>query len=348
MNAQTQSSTGCSQVIWNVLLRSLTLVFVVAITGPISPVGPISPLCAQSPADGPTSLRSIMADEAAADQGVQERLEALIKRTQQARRERQSAAEQSQTPAPRSVWVPGQGAVETDTATAGGQQSGGQGSGGPAQNSSRSLSEIRERIRILQRLRRDRAMAMSAGQAEPIPGGTGTPQLEPPRGNIVESDASSGAAVTESTLSSIEESLEQPAAVEPAAEDEASEGSVAAERLLPNPVNALALGESLYRTGNYESALKAFRSVPVERLSQSDRTWLDLLIALCQRKRGEYEKAQGTLRDIANEESSDYPVQAAKWWLKYAESSDGTQKKFSDVSAEFDALLERSNQYVSQ
>ncbi|QEF98846.1 Anaphase-promoting complex, cyclosome, subunit 3 [Stieleria maiorica] len=341
MKVQAQSSKGYIQLIRNILLRSFTLVFVVAIACSVDP------LRAQSPADAPMSLRSIMADESVADQGVQGRLEALIKRTQQARQERQTAAEQSQSPAPRSVWVPGQGAVEADSAAADSQQP-----GGPAQNSSRSLSEIRERIRILQRLRRDKAMALSAEQAQAIPGGTGTPALETPGGDVVESNGAVESGVTaatkEPTLSSIDESLDQPAAVEAAAEDKTPEGSVAAERLLPKPVNALALGESLYRTGNYESALKAFRSVAVDKLSQSDRTWLDLLVALCQRKLGDYEKAQGTLRDIANEESADYPVQAAKWWLKYAESSDGTQKKFSDVSADFNALLERSNDYVSQ
>lgn len=305
-------------------------------------------VCGQATEENAPSLRSMMTGNSASNQDVQDRLDALIKTTQEARLERQSADEPEALPASQSArpgaWVPGGGTVDGDLAAddlAAGT------SAGP---STRSLSEIRERIRILQRLRRDRMMATPTEQPSGIPGGTAVPTLSVPDGDVIQGDPvrRPGAAdIAGSAMSSIDDSLNNSPPENDAAEEPVPESDRPAERILPNPVNAMALGESLYRTGNYESALKAFRSVSVDGLSQSDRTWLDLLIALCQRKLGQFEKAQGTLREIANEESTDYPVKAAKWWLKYAEAADGTQVKFNRVSTDFDALLERSETYVS-
>ncbi len=318
--------------------------------------GLAGPVCGQATEGDAPSLRSMMTGKSASNQNVQDRLDALIKTTQEARLERQSAGDPASQPETQpasqsasqsggpSAWVPGGGSVDGDGAADGAE------AGASAGRSTRSLSEIRERIRILQRLRRDRMMATPTGQASGIPGGTAAPALSVPSGDVIQADPvgrPGAAADSGSALSSIDDSLNNAAPVSDAAEEPAPEADRPAERILPNPVNAMALGESLYRTGNYESALKAFRSVSVDALSQSDRTWLDLLIALCQRKLGEFEKAQGTLREIANEESTDYPVKAAKWWLKYAEAADGTQVKFNRVSTEFDALLERSETYVS-
>ena len=70
------------------------------------------------------------------------------------------------------------------------------------------------------------------------------------------------------------------------------------------------------------------------------------MIALCQRKTGDYEKAEGNLRDISNAKSSDYPVQAAKWWLKYTEADHETKTKLEALEAEVDLLLERSRSHV--
>ncbi|PAY16999.1 hypothetical protein CKO51_23470 [Rhodopirellula sp. SM50] len=315
----------------------------------VAMLGLAAPVCGQATEADVPSLRSMMTGKSASNQDVQDRLDALIKTTQEARLERQSAGEPASQPASQSgqpsAWIPGGGSVDGDVAADGAE------AGASAGRSTRSLSEIRERIRILQRLRRDRMMAAPTGQASGIPGGTAAPALSVPDGDVIQADPVRRPGAAEdsgSAMSSIDDSLNNAAPVNDAAEEPAPEsGDRPAERILPNPVNAMALGESLYRTGNYESALKAFRSVSVDALSQSDRTWLDLLIALCQRKLGEFEKAQGTLREIANEESTDYPVKAAKWWLKYAEAADGTQVKFNRVSTEFDALLERSETYVS-
>ncbi|MCS7469498.1 CDC27 family protein [Stieleria sp. ICT_E10.1] len=342
MKVRTQPSKGCVTLIAKVFGKGLLVFPLVAMLGLAGPV------CGQATEEDAPSLRSMMTGNSASKQDVQDRLDALIKTTQEARLERQSAGEPEAQPASQSGWpgdrVSGGDLVDRDVAADGSE------AGATAGRSTRSLSEIRERIRILQRLRRDRMMAAPTEQASAIPGGTAVPTLSVPEGDVVQADPVRRPGAAEeagSAMSSIDDSLNNAAPVDDATEEAAPESDRSAERILPNPVNAMALGESLYRTGNYESALKAFRSVSVDALSQSDRTWLDLLIALCQRKLGQFEKAQGTLREIANEESTDYPVKAAKWWLKYAEAADGTQVKFNRVSTEFDALLERSETYVS-
>ena len=338
MKVRTQPSEGCIKLIAKVFGKCRWVFPFVAM------LGLAGPSFGQATDEDVPSLRSIMSGDSAGDRDVQDQLDALIKTTQEARQERQSALEQSPQPGRPSVRIPGGGVGDRDVTSdeSAASQS--------ADRSNRSLSEIRERIRILQRLRRDRMMAAPTGQASGIPGGTQAPSLSVPNGDVIQDSPVGRPGATGNSspaMSSIDDSLDNPAPVKDAAEAAVTEAEVAAEMILPNPVNAMALGESLYRTGNYESALKAFQSVSVDGLSQSDRTWLDLLIALCQRKLGQFEKAQGTLREIANEESTDYPVKAAQWWLKYAEASDGTQVKFNRVSTDFDALLERSEKYVS-
>lgn len=295
--------------------------------------------------DTPT-LRSMMSEQQVKEQSVQERLNALIKSTQQARRERQEDESEASSE--------GTKALDANVVGAAGQWNGSQDDYDTTQgshSSSQSMSEIRERIRILQRLRRDRRMSLDASSANSLPGGVESPSLRTPGGSVIPTESTSPPAEAENPksppISPIDASLVAQETTEVAEPIDSTDQTVAAERILPNPVNAIALGESLYRTRNYESALNAFRSVDPATLSQSDRTWRDLLVALCQRKLGEYEAAQGTLREIANEESVDYPVMAAKWWLKHVEGSHSALTKLNEVSSDFDALLERSSKYVT-
>lgn len=290
---------------------------------------------AQSPTTQPDTLRSMMLGTSANAQAVEDRLDALIETTKRARQERQAAAAQvadQPTHTPDPVATPAPAAL-------------------PQSNSARSMSEIRERIRILQKIRRDRRISEATQISNSLPGGVQAPELSPPAGDVVPPQDTGVNAPeandTEAILATIDQSLVPEAVQEMASEISGTKPSVAAERIMPKPVNSLALGESLYRTRNFPAALKVLKTVDSSGLSQSDRTWLDLLIALCQRRTGEYEAAEGTLRDIANEESSDYPVKAAKWWLKQAQASQETLTKMKTLSAEYDSLLERSKKHVN-
>lgn len=299
---------------------------------------------AQSPPVDTPTLRSIMLEKDPDQPGVQERLDALIESTQRAREVRESAVSQPSAQQPAEPLNPFAASAGAAPLTTGAESNG---AVAPTGNATRSMSEIRERIRILQRLRRDQQMTDAFRQANPIPGGVAAPSLSPPRGDVTD-EMPTGDEQSAPAVSAIDASLETPAAEEVTAPLATPEASLPSKRILSTRVNTFALGESLYQTGNFESALKAFQQVDVTPLSQSDRTWLDLLIALCQRRTGDFSTAEGTLREIANEESTDYPVKAAQWWLKHASASHETTTKMNALSSEFDSLLERANSHVNR
>lgn len=278
-----------------------------------------------------TQTPSVLAQESG--QGdINSRIQALIEVTEKAREARQVLAGDS---AP----VPPVSSSEIPASIQ------------PQVDASKQMSEIRERLKILQQFRRDRSMP-SAPQSlmppaettwppetppGPVPQGTaiapnvkGNPELDQQVAPALESDNGSTAGTATGT---------SPTSPSP-------DSQVAGERILPGAVDSFALGESLYRTGNYQSALTALASADTSGMSQSERTWLDLMTAMCQRKTGDYDQAEGMFRDIANAKSSDFPVQIAKWWVKYAESSHQSKQKFETLESEIELLMERSRSYV--
>ncbi|MCC9602046.1 hypothetical protein LOC67_15900 [Stieleria sp. JC731] len=201
---------------------------------------------------------------------------------------------------------------------------------------STEMKEIRERIRVLQKLRRDSKLDSRNGspldpQILPMPSSESV--ATPPAVHPVVADALSAAA----------EASEN--ADESSAAPDANAPNLSGQQVVPTPINSLALGESLYRLGNYPSALKALKEVDTEGLPQSDRMWLELMIAMCQRKSEKFESSIGTLRDLANDKSPDYPVQAAKWYLKYAESEQKRTEALNQLTDEIELIVKRVEDY---
>ncbi len=204
------------------------------------------------------------------------------------------------------------------------------------------INEIRERLRILQRFRRDEAISQRAGAVAPE-----VPEPKPPATAEVRSAADANTKLDQQVAPAL--AADRDAATESDADDAAKsvpDESVSGQRLLPDAVDSFALGESLFRTGNYRSALQALQAADTSGMSPSEHTWLDLMIALCQRKIGTYDKAEGGLREIANAKSSDYPVRIAKWWLKYAEADYESKTRLEALETEIELLLERSRSHV--
>ena len=254
---------------------------------------------------------------------LEQRLQSLMEATDRLRRMRElEMSEAAETNRTQNSKLPPMGAI-TDQSVSDGESSNG-------------LSEIRERIRVLQRLRRSAQYTEQASQPALTDQILPVPQIEPV--NETKNVTPTTNPAIDESLSAAEQGEEAPTQ---SGEDQIDSTNVSAERLLPRPVNTLALGESLYRTGHYDAALRALLKVDPAGMSQSDRMWLDLLTALCQRKTKAFDSATGTLREIANESSTDYPVQAAKWYLKYAESNQKHFEKLEQLSGEIELIVKR-------
>ncbi len=203
----------------------------------------------------------------------------------------------------------------------------------PEQDASKSVSAIRERIELLKRLRR-RLQSSSDDGADFF---------------SASADAvSDGAMVAKRrhqvgpAMPVIEQNFEHNSQTASLKQAKSRAPQVQATVILPHPVSHLQLGQSLYRTGNYAAALKALQDVDVDTLAESDRTWLELLRALCQRRLGDIDSAEARLREIANVASEDYPIPVARWWLKQTEIIRNTELIFEQTSSELETLIERS------
>jgi tetratricopeptide (TPR) repeat protein len=101
-----------------------------------------------------------------------------------------------------------------------------------------------------------------------------------------------------------------PAAVEPTPPE--------TKRVLPDfskAVDPLALAQALYRAGNYEAALQAYRLLPQEGLRAEQRAPLQYMIAACLRKLGKNDDAALLFREVANVRGDEELAQCAQWQL---------------------------------
>ena len=206
---------------------------------------------------------------------------------------------------------------------------------GPA-TSPTDVSQIRERIKLLKRLRKEQQPRSqpSVNQLRPLP----VPRNAEPAESTPSSDP------VEPTLPAIEKNIT--AETMPAEDTEAAAPVISATQVMTSPVDSMKLGESLYRTKNYTAALKAFKSVDLKGMPKSDQAWCDLMKALCQLRMGDIDKAQEALRTLANSTDPDFSVTAARWWLKQTKINSETRPMLSTMSTEINALLERANQHV--
>lgn len=241
----------------------------------------------------------------------------------------------------------GNGGLGRENASPGNQNSGPVGGVG---DSSAAVREIVQRIELLRRLRRESKVAPSeaGGNSDGLPanqGGSTTPRTQRQAAGAIDS----GRFVTTPSIDAFD-----PAAVENS--DYASDSSVDpnevlfgedVEQILKNPVDAMLLAESLYRTKNYKATLKALEAVDVDAIDDSDHVWVDLLAALSKRRLGDTAAAEAELRDIANIKSRDVAVPAAKFWLKQTEFMQRKQPLMEQLDAEYKTLLERAKSYAN-
>lgn len=196
-----------------------------------------------------------------------------------------------------------------------------------------NVSKIREQIQTLRRLR----MMKETTPPEAAPS---EPALSP-LPSVVESPTP-----PDPNITAIEQSLDATPGTSEPADAAVTPIDVEATEVLSGPVNSLALGQSLYRTKNYEAALKAFNNVDVANMEPADRSWLELMKAMCHRRLDKTADSEAILRTLANDKSGDYPVSAAQWWLKHSEAVSDSRPFFDQTSASIDSLLERAKKHV--
>lgn len=110
----------------------------------------------------------------------------------------------------------------------------------------------------------------------------------------------------------------------------APEKTAEKENTDPTPIDPAALGHVLFRGGDYEHALKAYRLVNLTGTKAEERAPIEYLIASCLRKLGRNDEAAAGFRLVAN--SKDEQVSAcAQWELAHIAWCNGMQAQLKEL-----------------
>lgn len=81
------------------------------------------------------------------------------------------------------------------------------------------------------------------------------------------------------------------------------------------PLDAIALGQTLFQNGDYESALKVFRQIDLTGVKGEERVPVQYLIGTCFRKLGKLDEATRVYREVANSRGDPFLAECAQWQL---------------------------------
>lgn len=104
------------------------------------------------------------------------------------------------------------------------------------------------------------------------------------------------------------------------------------------PVDAVVLGQALFRAGNYEAALKTLQSADVKNMAPETRLAVQYLSAICLRQLGKASEAMSLFREAANSRLDEYLALCAQWELAQLRWKQGTLERLSDLRKRRTAL----------
>lgn len=81
------------------------------------------------------------------------------------------------------------------------------------------------------------------------------------------------------------------------------------------PTDPLALGNSLFRAGDYDGAASAYRLIDLKQLKPEERPAIQYLMACCLRKLGKIDEATALYREVANAKADQIVSECAQWQL---------------------------------
>lgn len=111
----------------------------------------------------------------------------------------------------------------------------------------------------------------------------------------------------------------------------------------PGPVDAMALAQSLFRTSDYEGALKAFDLARKTTADPHDRVAIKYFSAVCLRKLGNTQESTMLFREVANSKMDEVLAECAQWQLSAQQWRDTTKARIEQLRA-----LQSAEQTISE
>jgi tetratricopeptide (TPR) repeat protein len=99
------------------------------------------------------------------------------------------------------------------------------------------------------------------------------------------------------------------------------------------PIDPLALGHALFRAGNYEGALQAYRMTELKGTRADERAPIQYLIACCLRRQGKTNEAAALLREVANVKGDEQIAVCARWQLAALRWQQEMQERLDEIRA---------------
>jgi tetratricopeptide (TPR) repeat protein len=109
----------------------------------------------------------------------------------------------------------------------------------------------------------------------------------------------------------------------------------------PGAADPRALANVLFKSGNFELALKAYRLVNLTGMRADERAPLQYLMATCLRKMGKAEEAAALYRDVANVRGDEQTAACAQWQLVQ-------MRWLADFEAQLNDLHERQKALAAE
>jgi TolA-binding protein len=116
-----------------------------------------------------------------------------------------------------------------------------------------------------------------------------------------------------------------------------------AETLAGASINRLALGDSLFGTGQTELALQAYSNIELTKVAAVDRYWIEYQIANCHRRLGNVPEAQQRYRKLAGLVDAGWCAGHARWWLDALATRSELQKNLEAVKHSLKSMEEQLN-----
>jgi tetratricopeptide (TPR) repeat protein len=101
--------------------------------------------------------------------------------------------------------------------------------------------------------------------------------------------------------------------------------------IAPQIVDPLALGHALFRAGNFDGALRAFRMIDLKGTKADQRAPIQYLIASCLHHLGKTEEAGALYREVANTLGDDPVATCAQWQLAALRWHKQTQERLAEI-----------------
>lgn len=101
---------------------------------------------------------------------------------------------------------------------------------------------------------------------------------------------------------------------------------------------ALLLAQNLYKSGEYASALNAFRIIDLSGYPKEDKAFILYMTASCLRRIGKLSEAAAIYRDVAGAKDDDFVTECALWQLGSLRTREEMEKQLAQLRQRREAM----------